>query len=387
MRKFALRGLALALSCLLLAVPALAASDMTGTVNTDTLRLRAEPSLSGEVLALLSNGTDVSISKSAPLVNDSGTWYKVRYKDKTGYMAADFLDVSGGVINARVTVSAERLNFRGAPSTSSEILMVLPKGATARIAGDEGGGWYKSEYDGVTGYIKSNFISFSGTSEGKTESVSGKYGKVTSSRVNFRAEASLSAAVKSVLPIGTILTLKGKEDDWYSASYNGVKGYVRADFVKVTSEKPNETVGVEMKKARSDGNGSGSGSSLVETALSKIGSPYVYGSSGPKTFDCSGFTSWVYRQHGIRLNRTALDQYRLDGSKVSSVSALQPGDLVFIRDPHVSRNAVSHVGIYAGNGRMVHAGSGRNDGGGRVKLSSLVEGYYRNYFVAGKRVS
>ncbi|MFI2369712.1 NlpC/P60 family protein [Streptomyces sp. NPDC018833] len=83
-------------------------------------------------------------------------------------------------------------------------------------------------------------------------------------------------------------------------------------------------------------------------AQSKIGSPYVYGASGPSSFDCSGLTSWAYAQAGVSIPRTSQSQASI-GTRISSQSQLQQGDLVFFYgDLH-------HVGFYAGNGQVLHA--------------------------------
>ncbi len=97
---------------------------------------------------------------------------------------------------------------------------------------------------------------------------------------------------------------------------------------------------------------SGRAAGAVSAALSKVGSSYVWGTSGPSTFDCSGLTSWAYRQVGISLPRSSSTQYSSVGRRVSA-SEIQPGDLVFYYSP------VSHVGMYIGNGRIVHAANPR----------------------------
>lgn len=92
--------------------------------------------------------------------------------------------------------------------------------------------------------------------------------------------------------------------------------------------------------------GSGSVQALLNEAYKHLGKQYVYGASGPNTFDCSGFTSYVYRvAAGIEIGRTTYDQ--LNSGRTVSQSELQPGDLVF---PHTG-----HVGIYVGGGMMIHA--------------------------------
>jgi peptidoglycan DL-endopeptidase CwlO len=87
----------------------------------------------------------------------------------------------------------------------------------------------------------------------------------------------------------------------------------------------------------------------INYACSKIGSPYVYGATGPNSFDCSGLTQRAWGAAGVRIPRTAAQQSHV-GTRVS-VSNRQPGDLVFF----YSSSNPSHVGIYIGNGLMVHA--------------------------------
>ena len=85
----------------------------------------------------------------------------------------------------------------------------------------------------------------------------------------------------------------------------------------------------------------------VDTALAQRGDMYVYGAAGPNTFDCSGLTSYSYKAAGITIPRTSKAQSTF-GTPVAKAD-LKPGDLVFFYSP------VSHVGMYIGNGQMVHA--------------------------------
>lgn len=85
----------------------------------------------------------------------------------------------------------------------------------------------------------------------------------------------------------------------------------------------------------------------IEAALAKVGSPYVWAASGPNGFDCSGLTSYAYRAAGVSLPHSSRAQSSM-GRQVSRAE-LQPGDLVFYYNP------ISHVGLYIGNGMMVHA--------------------------------
>ena len=102
-----------------------------------------------------------------------------------------------------------------------------------------------------------------------------------------------------------------------------------------------------------DGNTSDRVQGAINAALAKVGSRYVWGTSGPNTFDCSGLTSYAYRQVGITLSRSSKAQYSGAGRKVS-LSEIKPGDLVFYYSP------VSHVALYIGGGKIVHAANPRS---------------------------
>lgn len=96
-----------------------------------------------------------------------------------------------------------------------------------------------------------------------------------------------------------------------------------------------------------DGPASGRAAVAVRTAFAQLGDPYVWAAGGPGSFDCSGLTSYAWRAAGVSLPHSSRAQYA-SGRKVAR-SDLQPGDLVFFYHP------ISHVGIYIGGGRMIHA--------------------------------
>lgn len=114
---------------------------------------------------------------------------------------------------------------------------------------------------------------------------------------------------------------------------------------------------------------------LTTTASQYIGTPYVYGGTTTKGFDCSGFTQRVFSDLGIKLNRTSSSQY----SQGTAVSSLLPGDLVFF---NTSGKGISHVGIYIGDNQFIH--SSTSDG---VIISGLGENYWSKRYVGAKRVS
>jgi peptidoglycan DL-endopeptidase CwlO len=105
--------------------------------------------------------------------------------------------------------------------------------------------------------------------------------------------------------------------------------------------------------------GSAAAQAAVRTALAQVGDPYVWAAAGPNAFDCSGLTQYAYASAGISLPHSSRMQATM-GAPVSR-SSLQPGDLLFFYSP------ISHVGMYIGNGQMVHASTS----GSPVKVSSV----------------
>ena len=135
---------------------------------------------------------------------------------------------------------------------------------------------------------------------------------------------------------------------------------------------------VSSKDVPAPSNGSVSGSDIVSYAKKFLGKPYRYAASGPNSFDCSGFTSYVYRQFGYSLSRSSRAQ-ALNGTPVSN---LAPGDVLLFTSPR-SGGAVGHVGIYIGNGNFIHASSGR----GRVVIDNLYSSsYYSKRYKGARRI-
>jgi cell wall-associated NlpC family hydrolase len=119
-------------------------------------------------------------------------------------------------------------------------------------------------------------------------------------------------------------------------------------------------------------------SSVVQAAYRNLGARYVWGASRPGAFDCSGFTMYVMRQFGVSLPHSSSAQFRM-GRSVSRGN-LQAGDLVFFSLG--TRGVVGHVGVYIGNGRMIHASTPSTG----VIVSSLNERYYVSRYLGARRV-
>jgi cell wall-associated NlpC family hydrolase len=116
---------------------------------------------------------------------------------------------------------------------------------------------------------------------------------------------------------------------------------------------------------------------VLRIAESRIGAPYRYGGAGPDAFDCSGLVAYAYRQVGIAVPRTAAQQFA--AATPVERRDLRPGDLVFFR---LSGREVSHVGIYAGDDRFVHA----PQRGGYVRVASLEDDVFRRGYAGAGRL-
>lgn len=121
-----------------------------------------------------------------------------------------------------------------------------------------------------------------------------------------------------------------------------------------------------------------SGQSVVKTARSAIGTPYVRGGRNPGGFDCSGLVQWAYQSVGVKLPRTAREQSSI-GQRIMRVEDMRAGDIVAFRHPRRGY----HTGIYVGDGKFVHSPRRRSS----VKISSLDDPYFNNTFLGARRVS
>lgn len=121
---------------------------------------------------------------------------------------------------------------------------------------------------------------------------------------------------------------------------------------------------------------------LLHTANAYVGTRYVWGGNTPSEgFDCSGFTKYVFAKYGIALPRTSREQARAGRAVPADFRALRPGDLMMFAEPG---QAISHVAIYAGDGRIIHS-AGSLGGVGYTDLNAGGD-WFVDYFVVARRV-
>lgn len=165
---------------------------------------------------------------------------------------------------------------------------------------------------------------------------------------------------------------KGQYTVGLELNFKNIMNEVNAGQEEVQSNSSSTTSSTSTPKSNNE-----KVNKVVSLAKSKVGNKYVWGSAGPNTFDCSGFTSWLYKQVGISIPRTSAAQSKY-GTLVSK-SDLQVGDLIFF---NTNGKGVSHVGLYLGNGQMVHAANSKKG----VKYDDINSSYYKSRFVNARRV-
>lgn len=199
--------------------------------------------------------------------------------------------------------------------------------------------------------------------------------------LNVRKGPSTKYSILSKLYTNNVIEIVEKSGNWYKVkTSSNIEGWVSSKYIGsynevqvTTSEVKQEEVKVESK----ENNENSKIDKIVNLAKAQIGKPYRWGATGPSSFDCSGFTTYIYKNGaGISLPRTSVSQSKT-GTKVSR-SNLKTGDLVFF---NTSGKGVSHVGMYIGDSKFIHSSSSKG-----IRIDSLNSTYYKSRFISGSRV-
>ena len=355
-----------------------------------TQELEEENEDSQEKLDSIEDSSDLSNTDSSPQVNSSE-------------LKVIELPIEGWLTH--------NLNVRSNPQIGENIIGVLNIGT--KVSGVESNGWVKIDFNGKTSYISRDYISLTEIiiekeeeknietskptestkpTENETENkeVSTNANNITGwikSAVNFRTKPSTGtdSSVISVLAKGT--KVSGVESNgWVKINYEGKEGYVAKSYIS-DSEIKNESTNTntENKESTNHNNVKPESSSsdvinkIVSDAYSFLGSKYTWAGSTPSTgFDCSGLVYYLYKTHaGITLNRNSAAQAS-NGYKVS-LANIKSGDLLFFSN---SGSTINHVGLYVGNGKMIHASNPEQG----VRMDNVLDGYYAKTFVTARRI-
>lgn len=282
----------------------------TTKYTTVSLNFREEPSTSAEVISTFSAGQKITV------VSETDEWCTVTYEGDTGYVSKEYVSDEWAAYS-----KTDNLNLRQEANTTSEVLDQIDAGEKVSVI-KKTDDWYQVEFEGNTGYLRNDFITF-------------QYcGYVKGSGINIRSLPNTESDVVTTLGSGDKVSILGKTDDWYNVSYDSQTGYIREDLITFDEEEATFSIG----------------DSIVSYATQFLGNPYVYGGTSlTNGTDCSGFTQSVYAHFGIYLPRSSAAQ-RSAGTRVNSLSEAKPGDLICY---------YGHVGIYMGGDAVIHASNER----------------------------
>lgn len=408
---------------------ALCSLASTGKVTADTLTLRKEASTDSEAISYLSANNEVEI------LGEEHGWYKIKSGEKVGYVAAKYINVltetnkniqnlnkddnkenesnntaDTNTINQNTenlennqdgekqtkTVLASGQKIYITPLINSLILKTVENESEIEIV-SEINSWSYIKLGTVTGWVRTENIETkeveqnTSNPENNNNSSTQKIGYISGDSVNFRETPNTSGEIITKLTRNTKVTVFEQSDGWAEIEYDGNRGYVSTDYISDTeiqttsrSSEPrtNTERTITSNTAKSTAQeqkvtGAFTGADVVAYAKKYLGCKYVYGGSSPSGFDCSGFTSYVYKHFGVSLSRTSSGQAS-NGRKVSK-GELQVGDIVCFSSSSKGKK-IGHVGIYIGGGKFIHAANSRKG----VITSNVTGGGY--YFVTASRV-
>lgn len=278
--------------------------------------------------------------------------------------------ITAGIFSAILTVSsfastigggnvtATLLNLRSEAGTNSPIKTVIPQNGSVAVDGKINDSWYSVWYNGYSGYVFSEYLSFS-----KAYEADFGIGEVNATDVRMRATASYDGDIIGKYDYGATFNVTGIFGEWYRVDNNGSPGYIYSDFLT-------------LKYSGTDADSVSDGQQIVDTAMKYLGISYVYGGTSASGFDCSGLVYYTYKECGYSTNRTAASLYQ-DGTAVSR-DDLQPGDVICF----ATNGYIHHTGIYIGDGQFIHASSGA----GKVVITDLSTSYYSSHYYGARRI-
>ncbi|MGG1327424.1 SH3 domain-containing protein [Bacillus tropicus] len=294
----------------------------TYVVNATSLRVRTGPATYHSVIGGVLNGTTLNV------IGSEGSWFKVNYQGKTGYVSSEFTKfVKGGTTTPEQPkqpekpnqgaigdyyINASALNVRSGEGTNYRIIGALPQGQKVQVI-SENSGWSKINYNGQTGYIGTRYLS-------KT-------------------------------PVGGAIDNKPNNNN-------------------NNNNNSNNNNNNNNNNSNNNNNNSGDSSSILAYAKSMQGVPYVWGGTSANGVDCSGYIYHVFKKFGHNISRQSVAGY---WGSLPQTSNPQPGDLIYFQNTY--KSGPSHMGIYLGGGSFIQAG----DKG--VAIASLSNSYWKSHFL------
>ena len=266
------------------------------------------------------------------------------------------------------------------PSASSERLTQCIFGDVVRIE-DETEWWYAVKVGPapeLSGWIhKSELVVL------RADAMYLKERKLTTITIRQgNSEVSVWPSQTIPIAIGTELPFIGETEEWYLVRLpNNDVGKIARKAVYSTPRKERPLIQTKKQtiaELEASEENEEQRQEIIATAQQYLGKVYIWGGTSPRGFDCSGLTYFVYRMNGIELPRISSSQYRAALGRKVKKAHLNEGDLVFFE---TYRPGPSHVGIYIGNNRFIHASPKHG-----VTISSLDDPYFKNRYIGAKAV-
>ena len=405
----------------------------TGTINVDVANLRETADAESKILE------QISLNQEVEILGEEGDWYRITHNQITGYVNKELVTVNSNPeptednnqlnensttennqVNENTTeesntTSTENTNdielgeYKIAENTKLKLIPSINATDVIELKADETvqvteiiNGWACVETQTAKGWLRKEKIKKDEPVQEEQQAVQEpvqetpiKTQYTNSTTVNVRQEENTTSSILTTIALNTEVQVYSEANGWSKVKVNNVEGYISTSLLSDTKQetsrseattrkssstktktKSTQTTSAQTTAQATSVPASSNGSAIVATAKQYLGYKYVYGGSSPSTgFDCSGFTSYVFKQHGISLSRTAAGQYG-NGVAVSRAN-LQPGDLVMF-----GKSGINHVAIYIGGGQIIHASTPSTG----VRIDSLTTGYYNNNYAGARRI-
>lgn len=301
--------------------------------------------------------------------------------------AAKLREEEEGFKNLVIAKVSNYVNVRDIPSEDGNIVGKLYDKSVGTFI-EETDGWYKISSGSVEGYVKAEFCVTGDAAVELAKEVGTRIATVTTTTLKVREEPGMDTTVLGLVPIEDQLIVTQELEGWVKVNIEEGDGYVSNEFVTLSTEfvkaesiaeeqarlakeeaarkaaqEAARKKAAEQSASSSSGesssesgktyappSGSASGQAVVDFALQFVGNPYVYGGTSlTNGADCSGFVMSVYNNFGVSLPHSSAADRNV-GATVNGLENAQPGDIICYS---------GHVGIYVGNGQIVHASTSR----------------------------
>lgn len=378
------------------------------TVLVDRAFMRNGPGTNYDPITRATAGAPLQV------IGKYGDWYQVRERIDTPvyWMAGELLALPENAANTifdifdsevplpppprLATVREAGLTVRDGPGKNYVAVTTLALNANVELI-ERYQDWYHIAVDNTTGgWVRADFLEAPAeitkriiNAESIPDPSPNLVGIITDDKVNLRRGPDSRHAKIDTANKGQRLDLIGKYKDWIQVSFNQKKIWVFRDLLNVSSHVlrrvPNTTdfPALPVAPVRSKYTNVSTSSDVANVALQFVGYRYVWGGTTPQSgFDCSGLMQYAFKQLGVTVPRLAASQFNAsNGVQINGLENLAPGDMLFyVRTS--GRRGITHVSMYIGGGKMVHAMTPRYG----VQVSNIYDKYWLDHYYGAVRI-